>query len=685
MVKIVKRKITGFFKPDDLIVVRNAVLIHNETITKASMLARAFLLKYPNTQLSDDCLTDLLNLSCSVVKGKKYTIRRSKKLKTDANLEEKKKFEDKKKAKKLSDKWKKDIYKELLDLHPLLFGKSFIKTKCSISNSLDYSVANLVTAYKNNVIAHFPKYVKRCIYCQMLQSYLKHKKQDEDSLPKPIKDKIKKNAGLLTSFLVFDKLESLDNIVPVLNTKTDQKYYKNILPNKATQDKPLCYDMSVDPFSFLPYMIKINRMLQYDFPLLNEQTKRLLNPIPFHTSNVPIHMRLDTSGLCQLLMNKDRIKEFKSQYELEHPGTSLNMKQKSDMLSSYKKLFGKEAKDKKEEGYYATSLWSFLTNLDTCKQRKELYCTIKKDEYVFDNAIILDGYSVSFQINKLSEFGRKVFGQKSKTATDNETSDQTTKPKPINITKHTKIISTDPGKKDIAAMTDGITTITYTRGQRNQDTFQLSKRKQTLKRRKKADLETFETSLLNKYPKKSCTLEIFAMYCLTRESKINELTNLYSHPYFRQSKFTTYCKIKSSEKKFIDKVNKTFLPSNTKTHTCSNNKIYSNASKHAKRIVLAWGDWGKAPNALRNGSPTPGIGIRRRFESYFPTTIIGEKMTSQTCPCCKKEKTLAKPTLNGVTRHHLLRCTNDNCQSRWWNRNVVGSYNILVRALNQIT
>ena len=61
---------------------------------------------------------------------------------------------------------------------------------------------------------------------------------------------------------------------------------------------------------------------------------------------------------------------------------------------------------------------------------------------------------------------------------------------------------------------------------------------------------------------------------------------------FRTSKYTKYWGKKSSEDSLVDKIRKKF-------------------GTDGKAIVIFWGNWGKAPNALRNGPPTPGIGIRR--------------------------------------------------------------------------
>ena len=118
---------------------------------------------------------------------------------------------------------------------------------------------------------------------------------------------------------------------------------------------------------------------------------------------------------------------------------------------------------------------------------------------------------------------------------------------------------------------------------------------------------------------------------------------------------------------------------------CSARSKLENASKKTDQLVIGWGNWGKNPNVIKGCCPTPGIGIRRRMECYFRTVTICEHLTSQTCPCCNTEKTLekVKRKKSDYEIHHLLRCKNDDCKSRLWNRNVVGSINILKRFIEE--
>ena len=113
----------------------------------------------------------------------------------------------------------------------------------------------------------------------------------------------------------------------------------------------------------------------------------------------------------------------------------------------------------------ATELWSFLTNLKTCKQWKEIYNQFKRTKdskeitWMFDNSILTDGTSVSFQVIDQSSFGRKELFAKKKTKNTKEKKDKDTKNENVkenlDISKY-KIIGCDPGKKDILCMTDGL-------------------------------------------------------------------------------------------------------------------------------------------------------------------------------------------------------------------------------------
>lgn len=629
-IRIIKRKATGFFQPDDYTIIKQTVVDVTAIISRASILVRAYYLRSLDAVDSPIIVVDdqLITFACSVVQGgAKAPLRGVKAL--DPILQ--------------------NTYLKLKEVYKDIYDCDYVKTESSISHILAYSIANLVTAYKNNITSHFIKYPKRLIKCHFINKGYASKEAG-------------KMAAIICSHYFYGKEINDEAINP--------RPFRNCFPPKRKDGKPLCYDIVINPWKYLQKMVSINITLEVAYPNVNHKYRKLLNPLPFHSSFIPMHIRLDTSGLTQLLMDKQRIEDFKLVYN-----ERINMSSKGDMLSSFETLHGREAKDNAEKGAFATAFWDFLTNLKTCKQWRELHDTkMEGMDMVFDNAIVTDGVSISFQVIERSKFGRKVYGRKKKADIEEAKSP----PDPMPIPEDAKLLGNDPGKKDILCFTDGVTTVRYTRGQRQQDTMLIPRRKQGLKRRR--GIQDFETQALSEQCKRTCRYKSFKAYCQLRHSKNTEFKKVYEHSVFRQFKFLAYCKEKSSEDKFIQKVRNTFSKANPKSATCLSPEMKANALKETTNLVIGWGDWGKNPN-LRGNDPTPGIGIRRRFESHFKTRTVNEFLTSQTCPCCKQERVLKNPSINGFERHHLLRCSNDKCKSRWWNRNVVGSYNILSKFL----
>lgn len=667
-IKIVKRKATGFFKKENVETIRQAVTDVNNIITNASILLRAYYIDQYEQGRELSINNQTVSFACNIVQGVKKSPTRITRDEKVFKLEKEERVrkgivdnDEIKKKEKEQIKKKDDVndtFSQMLRVFKSIFGDNIVKTDLSVSGILNYSIENLITAYENNIVSHFSKYPKRFIKCDLLSKNFS-------------KDESKKWSSIITNHYMYDF-----PITDIVNGIVLEDYEHLFVEKQTVKDKPRCWDLKVSPWLYLPKMLKINRSLEKDFPELEESVRKLYNPLPFHSSFVPKHIRLDTSGLAQLLMSKEKIKDFKNIYEIEHPKDILNMNTKGDMLSSFKKLLNRDPINNAETGWFATDLWNFLTNLRTCKQRKDLYFTDKtNNEWIFDNSVVTDGVSISMQIIDLKVFGRKTLsGRKTKPENTPEVEN-------IVNTEDYKVISCDPGKSDILAFSDGIDTITYTRGRRNNDT-KLSVRQSILvKRKRKHGLEEFESQVLNQYKKNSCHSDAFKDYVVARSSKSVQMSTFYCKPFHRQFKYLSYTTTKSSESIFAHKTLQKFKDSNNNVKTCLTEKITKNAMKKTnctKDILICWGDWGKTPNSLKGSAPTPGIGIRRRFEGWFKTKTINEYLTSQTCPCCRNERCLNKHE----NIHHLLRCTNENCKSRWWNRNVVGCFNILHKALH---
>jgi len=305
----------------------------------------------------------------------------------------------------------------------------------------------------------------------------------------------------------------------------------------------------------------------------------------------------------------------------------------------------------------------------------------QKNVYEFDHAILTDGTSLSLQLIIQGGAGKKTFsGRKVQSKPKKNTNvpdDKFTKDE-LNVKK---TLGGDPGKGNILSLTDGYTKLTYTSNQRRKDT-RLKQRQETAQKFKKyKEYGKFESEVLSKTTHRTISPQLFKEYVHTKESRQDDAKAIYSRPFFRQQKFTTYCLKKSSEDKFIKRIFDVFskpaqITKESKAQ-CLDPIMRANCQKTARDksdIVIGYGGWGQSCN-LKGSASSPGIGFRRIINRHYKTKTINEHYTSQVCASCgyKAEK---------QEKHHLLRCKNENCRCRFWNRDMLGSLNILKRTIN---
>lgn len=715
MTEIIKRKCTSFFKCEDREKVKQAVKQVHQVMTNASLLMKAFYLKDYETKFESKVLnpedyskfleinSELFHICCSIVQGDtKLSTRNTK----DNDKPEKKKNS-------MSKEQKNQYFIEILELYQS-FSFSTVKTTLSLSHILSYSINTMMTAYQNNVTMRFPCYVRKYIRCKILQLLCIDTLDRHNSYL----------ARKISNHILYDQTLPNESI-PGL----DIDGIKHLLLPQRGINTFLTNDLESRPWIYLAYMVFINRMIENNFLDVPGKFRKLLNPFAMTTSFIPNHIRLDTAGMAQLLMTKNKIDEFVDLYELNH-GIRLNMKTKTDMLSSYAKLTNKST-TLKEDALYFTELWKFNCKIENNKINKKVFVNKRKsDNWVFDNSVVTDGYAISFQVTRESNFEKKVKYKKKGISKENTEDGETTKDvekqnkkkRKKNDNKEVrefldlgdeelslvlaknkyKLLANDPGKVDILAIGDGIKNITYTKFQRHKDTKTKVRNKQSKKLRTKQHvvgsfgslenptIHDFESQHMSLSRRNTCTLKSFVEYFQSWKSMEVEGTMLYGKAFFRQMKVFVYNATKSSEHKFFNKVKDTFSkpsPSGLyqwieKTDDKISKTIEEKATEQPEeKIAVAWGDWGKNPN-LKNNAPSPGIGIRRRASKHFWLTFTTpEYNSSKTCPCCRTT-TLTNPRVGeeSIAKHHLLRCTNEDCMSRWWNRNIAGYFNILYKA-----
>jgi hypothetical protein len=482
------------------------------------------------------------------------------------------------------------------------------EAKLSMSHILQYSIAQTITAYNNNVWMHFPKYVKKVLTCTL---FCNRVQASSDKITKEEKKQFRAVAAKACNHILYGEGEEWTKGEDV---KMLANQFSHLVPNLPTPTTNRLYDMKARPWRYLQYMVWMNRHLENTMTPLQEKFSKmckLYSPISLISTFIPNHIRLDTSGLAQLLMNQKRIVEFVNFYEIK-TGIKLQMTSKADMLSSYSKLTGVVAATAKDEALYATTLWTYLCDFTNYK---DVLSSKRKSEevWVFDNAIVTDGYSASFQITKEANLQRKhmfkqteekkklkdekqrlkaekqrlkAAKQKKKKSKDTEASSSNEgdgsglpgylddafiswwKQTPENYYRH---LSADPGKTDLGDYTDGFTNLKYRKARRDCDTFANTRKNTSLQKRHKAKVKgifgnlnnpsvhDYESIYMSENSKKSCVLEKFMKYWKSRQAIVNLENNLYKKAYFRNIKFTVHVKQKSSESKIIDKIQKLFL------------------------------------------------------------------------------------------------------------------------------
>jgi hypothetical protein len=648
MNRTVKLKGTHLFSKERWTTIRNVVLKTNSITIKASMLAKAY---YLSQQEAIPLDKEFYDLCIKVV--------------TNTSLNFRGDVTEEKQSKQI-------MYDTMKQLFEQNFG-SYIDLKgLSISQILGSSCKLLETVSLNNIQFHYIKYLNLYMY-------------------KYLEGTAKSIIARARNHILYDTTE---DPYPCPDELIDwvEEHKDFLLPEKNTY---FAKDIILRPWIYLRYMVKINAHMETHFPEI-----KLLSPIVMRRSYIPKHIHLDTNALVQLLMKTDDVQDFVKWYDLKY-NEKPNIKNKGDLGNSFKKIFGRKPNSPKEDFMYQQSFWMYLAKFDNPKYKQAI-----SGELAFGNSISTDGCSVSLLLaskqEKKSFKPRKV--KKKRTNKEKDMDDFGHEVQP-----DTLFLGCDPGKGDLVAMTDGIHTFKYTKGQRATDTKRkkYERRSQNVRatliipgefQSQKATLHDYypmirdptllqyEERILSNSSSKSCRLNEFLKYVKAKLFMEEDVTKLYATPRFRNDRYTRHTLVQSSEDNMLNRLSKFVNTRDDKKKYSTHDAIVEQNMnlKNPKHVNIFYGDWGRNPN-LKNQAPTPGIGLRRKIDKRFNTITVSEHYTSKTCPCCK-ERTLENPILEGPTRsakkkHCLLSCTNCN---RWWNRNWAGSYNILLKGLLQI-
>jgi hypothetical protein len=570
-------------------------------------------------------------------------------------------------------------------------GVSPVDSKNSISHILTYSIKSLATHYETNIESHYPKYIKKFI----TRSF--HDQNVDQTVIRS-----------LTKHILFKSCDCPEGFQDFVT-----EHFSHLAPYENVFER----------------IYKDTWFAFRDMVILTQKTepfgKKLLSPFILKKSDIPTHITMDTSGMAQLFYDQQRIEAFTVYYAQKTQKLLVKLKNKANLLSSYKSLLGDPTPEPSEfeAAMYATHLWKFVANFEGAKRYRQALEHVDNQgvNWVFNNSIQTDGVSVTFIMVPKKELKRANCFTRRKNMSAKTKEEKKKEPfESFDATLHSQILkdstikclSGDPGKNNILEVTDGLSTFRYTKKQRDSD-CQFSQLAKARRKLLPKDMASYQSEVLggdgeNK-ASRSCMIERFKQYVyLKLQGQAKRLAE-YAKTVFRNLKFKSFCLVKRSEDKMIKKLVETFCkPSEVKaskwmTNCCEQPRccshhhwgfkdkhsedketmklILQNAQNQVKpsNLVIFYGNWGRSPH-VKHSTPTPGIGLKRKIAKRIKTFDTPEPYSSKTCPGCLQ--TSAKQVSKQTTQ--LLRCENVQCQSRWWSRDILGSFNILYKSFRSM-
>ena len=478
--RCVKLKISQLLPPDKMVILRSAVAAIHTVATMASLLLKRF---YLTEHLgADDAaynIDDDLVLMC-------YEVVQNVRPGTRQKQGDDQGGSAAKDAKARKDDERRTLMYRLERCYAHMLVAYAPRVQGSASH-IYYAMAEAcVTAYKNNVAAHYEDYLWRLGKAVVTTERVGH--DDNAALKSAMTHLVQylRDGGAVES----PSHEALRARlrVPVRAPAVSLAY--------DTKARPWLYQRTmVLAMRELRAMHRVNQAADEDKQVRCHVFK-LLSLFPLVTSFIPNHIPLCMSAMIQLLGSKEDVNRFKALYLAEH-GITLQVNTLGDVGKSFEKATGRAAHSPHEEAMYFTRLWETVCDFDRKKAYKELVGTgtarlatgtrlrgsprDMEEVWCFDNRIATDGYSVSFSIvseNQLRKKNRVVERQLAQRAKAEAKaagphpefevlSPATTAALEGLLDKNRyKLVAVDPGIGNLAAVNDGARVVTYSSAQR---------------------------------------------------------------------------------------------------------------------------------------------------------------------------------------------------------------------------
>ena len=245
----------------------------------------------------------------------------------------------------------------------------------SLSYTLAYSAQQLATAYENNIVAHFSSYVKKYVVtslrrdAMLLLGYARY-----GAIPQAQRREID-SAATHAFNDIMDRRYGEDMVCGRPDFVVWIAGNRDLLMPPADVRFPRFDDhVDNDPFAFLPFMVRINRLLE-NLPSIDIEkyaANKLYSPLVLRTSYIPTHMCIDTTSLLHLFV--DDVQHFKAWYSKRFDIDLVNLNSKASLASSFGTLVNRSDVTSEEESAHADRCWEYVGKLppEALTQQREV-------------------------------------------------------------------------------------------------------------------------------------------------------------------------------------------------------------------------------------------------------------------------------------------------------------------------
>jgi hypothetical protein len=511
-------------------------------------------------------------------------------------------------------------FTELTEFYKIFASDAInVKFDCSdISVILQDEATFFVTAYKNNIILNFDKYVRQFVNEsfalpkidklpreQWLKLTTNEKKQlikDNTLKAELIKTLMKKYAPIKNDLLYGTNNSDAEFRDWIQNVRV------NIFP--VTQRVEVMYDVQKNPLNYLKALLIMNSKLEK-----NEQ--KLFQPLPIRTGFCSKYVSISGSFLKTLLgkkydtridcenvwdlmfeirQHKFRLKNYKFDNHIMTDGqyVSISYINVSDYDKKQERLKNRATESAKVRNMNQEETDTYRTNKKLAyekviKNTKDSYAKMNNDEK----------NKVKKSYNKQEEFQYLEDALK----------DNNKKIELLDKFNQYKLVGVDPGKRSPGTFYNRKTLLNYSRGRR---LFETKRLKYNHLRQKKYD-EIIPQALHDEFAKcnaKTMNYKLFNQYIMKKYEIITKIGD------YKLQNYQQYC----SKLKWYSYIN-------TRRHEAK--LLNEIAEKFGEDCTIVVGDWSRTNSKGIKGISMPNVGFMRLLATRFEVLLLKEFNTSK--------------------------------------------------------